>query len=59
MENIFYIIGFPSLYGGAGAELYHNIPVWEKLGVKLHFTPTQTRPSTRGLVRCRTHLPAG
>ncbi|MEG2237770.1 MAG: hypothetical protein RRY13_08975, partial [Akkermansia sp.] len=35
------IIGFPSLYGGAGAELYHQIPVWEKLGVKLHFIPTQ------------------
>ncbi|MEG2247442.1 MAG: hypothetical protein RSB88_00890, partial [Akkermansia sp.] len=26
---------------GAGAELYHQIPVWEKLGVKLHFIPTQ------------------
>ncbi|MEG0144337.1 MAG: hypothetical protein RSA21_09640 [Akkermansia sp.] len=36
MENVFYIIGFPSLYGGAGAEPYHQIPVWEKLGVKLH-----------------------
>ncbi|MEG1258355.1 MAG: hypothetical protein RSD12_04915, partial [Akkermansia sp.] len=35
------IIGFPSLYGGAGAELYHQIPVWEKLGVKRHFIPPQ------------------
>ena len=37
----FSIIGFPSLYGGAGAELYHQITIWEKLGFRLHFIPTQ------------------
>lgn len=36
-----FIIGFPSLYGGAGAELYHQVRVWEALGVSLHFIPTQ------------------
>ena len=28
-----YIIGFPSLYGGAGAELYHQIKVWRHMCV--------------------------
>ena len=39
--TVLYIVGFPSLYGGAGAELYHQLRVWETLGVTLHFIPTQ------------------
>lgn len=39
--TVLYIVGFPSLYGGAGAELYHQVRVWEALGVALHFIPTQ------------------
>ena len=39
--TVLYIVGFPSLYGGAGAELYHQVRVWETLGVTLHFIPTQ------------------
>ena len=41
MSVALYIVGFPSLYGGAGAELYHQVRVWEALGVTLHFIPTQ------------------
>ena len=36
-----YIIGFPSLYGGAGAELYHQIKVWRHMGVDIHLIPTR------------------
>lgn len=36
-----YIIGFPSLYGGAGAELYHQIKVWRHMCVDIHLIPTQ------------------
>ncbi|MEG0024933.1 MAG: hypothetical protein RR719_06255 [Akkermansia sp.] len=36
-----YISGFPSLYGGARVELYHQISVWEKLDINIHFIPTQ------------------
>lgn len=39
--TVLFIVGFPSLYGGAGAELYHQVRVWETLGVALHFIPTQ------------------
>ena len=39
--TVLYIVGFPSLYGGAGAELYHQVRAWETLGVVLHFIPTQ------------------
>lgn len=41
MIDSLYIIGFPSLYGGAGAELYHQLRVWETLGIKIHFIPTK------------------
>ena len=39
--TVLYIVGFPSLYGGAGAVLDHQVRVWETLGVSLHFIPTQ------------------
>lgn len=42
MIDVLYIIGFPSLYGGAGAELYHQIKVWQRMGVDLHLIPTQS-----------------
>ncbi len=35
------IIGFPSLYGGAWAELYHQLKVWRELGLDVHIIPTQ------------------
>lgn len=44
-----YIIGFPSLYGGAGAELYHRIRLWHGMGVQMHIIPTQMRAETNVL----------
>jgi hypothetical protein len=35
-----YVYGFPSLYGGAGAELHHQIPIWQSLGMEVHIVPT-------------------
>ncbi len=49
--NVLIIVGFPSLYGGAGAELYHQIRIWEKLGVELHFIPTQKNVRRAALYR--------
>lgn len=43
------IIGFPSLYGGAGAELYHQLRIWEILGVEIHFIPTRDASSENPL----------
>lgn len=41
MKRSCYIVGFPSLYGGAGAELYHQIKAWSRMGVDIHLIPTQ------------------
>lgn len=41
MIDILYVAGFPSLCGGTGAELYHQIKVWGQMGVEMHFIPTQ------------------
>ena len=30
-----FVNGFPSLYGGAGTELHHQIIVWRKLGMEV------------------------
>jgi hypothetical protein len=35
-----FVYGFPSLYGGAGTELHHQIGVWRGLGFKVHIIPT-------------------
>lgn len=35
-----YINGFPSLYGGAGTELHHQIIVWKYMGIDVHIIPT-------------------
>ncbi len=35
-----YVNGFPSLYGGAGTELHHQIIVWRHMGVDVHLIPT-------------------
>jgi hypothetical protein len=35
-----YVHGFPSLYGGPGAELHHQIPIWQSLGMQVHIIPT-------------------
>ncbi len=37
-----FINGFPSLYGGAGTELHHQILIWSKMGIEIHIIPTQT-----------------
>lgn len=53
------VVGFPALYGGAGAELYHQIAVWERLGIELHFIPTQRdvrRASLFGKMTRRGHI---
>ena len=41
MRKLF-ILGFPSMYGGAGAELYHQIHLWRKAfpEIELHIIPT-------------------
>ena len=44
-----YIVGFPSLYGGAGAELYHQIKVWSRMGMDIHLIPTQDNSRSTGL----------
>lgn len=35
-----FVNGFPSLYGGAGTELHHQIIVWCKMGVEVHLIPS-------------------
>jgi hypothetical protein len=35
-----YVYGFPSLYGGAGTELHHQIAIWQSLGIEVHLIPT-------------------
>lgn len=35
-----FVNGFPSLYGGAGTELHHQIIVWSKLGMEVHLVPS-------------------
>lgn len=35
-----YVNGFPSLYGGAGTELHHQIIVWKHMGIDVHLIPT-------------------
>lgn len=35
-----FVTGFPSLYGGAGTELHHQIIVWRKLGLEVHLIPS-------------------
>jgi len=39
-----FIVGFPSLYGGAGTELHHQILLWVKAFpyMELHIVPTMT-----------------
>lgn len=35
-----FVYGFPSLYGGAGTELHHQIAIWRDLGMEVHIIPT-------------------
>lgn len=35
-----YVNGFPSLYGGAGTELHHQILVWKHMDIDVHIIPT-------------------
>src|ERR1700726_2962644 len=35
-----FVYGFPSIYGGAGTELDHQIAIWQSLGVEVHIIPT-------------------
>lgn len=39
LKRIF-VNGFPSLYGGAGTELHHQILVWKAMGLEVHLIPT-------------------
>jgi hypothetical protein len=34
-----FVYGFPSLYGGAGTELHHQISIWQALGFDVHLIP--------------------
>ena len=40
MTQKVYVHGFPGLYGGAGTELHHQIPIWQKLGLDVHLIPS-------------------
>lgn len=35
-----FVTGFPSLYGGAGTELHHQIIAWRHMGVEVHIIPS-------------------
>jgi Glycosyl transferases group 1 len=35
-----FVHGFPGLYGGAGTELHHQIPIWQKLGLDVNLIPS-------------------
>jgi hypothetical protein len=35
-----FVCGFPSLYGGAGTELHHQILAWLHMGLEVHLIPT-------------------
>ena len=35
-----FVYGFPSLYGGAGNELHHQIVLWQSLGAEVHLIPS-------------------
>lgn len=39
LKRIF-ITGFPSLYGGAGTELHHQIIAWGHMGIEIHIIPS-------------------
>lgn len=57
-----YINGFPSLYGGAGTELHHQIIVWQHMGIEVHLIPTnggfQQEDLYLEMVRRRVHIHA-
>jgi Glycosyl transferases group 1 len=36
-----FIHGFPGLYGGAATEMHHQVPIWQSLGLEVHFIPTR------------------
>ena len=42
MRNPLFVYGFPGLYGGAGTELHHQIPLWQKLGFDVHLIPNSS-----------------
>ena len=35
-----FVLGFPSIYGGAGTELHHQIIVWRQMDVEVHLIPS-------------------
>lgn len=39
MSRLF-VHGFPSWYGGAASELYHQIKCWRKMAMEVHIIPT-------------------
>jgi hypothetical protein len=39
MHPKLFVYGFPGLYGGAGTELHHQIPIWQDLGLEVHLIP--------------------
>lgn len=44
-----FVNGFPSLYGGAGTELHHQIIVWLQMGIDVHLIPTDDGFQNEGL----------
>lgn len=60
--NKIFINGFPSLYGGAGTELHHQIIAWEKMGMDINIIPTgdgfRNEPLYRELIGMGVHIHA-
>lgn len=49
LKRIF-VHGFPSLYGGAGTELHHQIIVWREMGMEVHLIPAGEGFTRKGCI---------
>lgn len=56
MSKKIYVYGFPSLYGGAGTELHHQIIIWKKLNLDVHIIPTNNGYKNEPLIHEMTLL---
>lgn len=48
--NRIFVHGFPSLYGGAGTELHHQIIVWREMGMEVHLIPAGEGFTRKGCI---------
>lgn len=47
--NKIFVYGFPSLYGGAGTELHHQIIAWQQMGMEIHIIPSHEKYKNEAL----------